>query len=239
MPERRDLIAMAATIAADSAWLYPALGLLGAVFGLDGPLLPPAMIVAILLLGVILGWVVAGVVEEAAERAPFQALSGLAVVYLAISTIAAEGGIDLLWAPHLIGGVLSAQAMASLIAATTAAGFLWYRGIRIAVETHLQFRLLQTFRTGIVALAVLILVEQAFDVDFSATFMLVPFFAVSLAGLAFARLPSGGAWARTVGLAVAVVIGGGFVVGLIGAVVGGRGLGLLATGWERLVAVIA
>ena len=68
MPERRDLIAMAATIAADSAWLYPALGLLGAVFGLDGPLLPPAMIVAILLLGVILGWVVAGVVEEAAER---------------------------------------------------------------------------------------------------------------------------------------------------------------------------
>jgi hypothetical protein len=238
MLDRRGLIAIVATILADTAWLYPVLALFSVIFVQGVWPLPLALILAVIALGVIVGRAVPGIVEEPSNRASFQALLGLAAVYLAISAVADQGAVDVLWGPHLIGGGFSGNVGLGLVAATAAVGFLWRRGIRIAVETHPRLRLLHTFRTGIVALAAVILVEQALDRDFSATAMLVPFFAISLAGLAFARLPPGGAWSGVAGLAVMAVIGGGLVIGLIGAAVGGHGLGLLSAGWSHLLSAI-
>ena len=42
--------------------------------------------------------------------------------------------------------------------------------------------------------------------------MIIPFFAVCLAALAFSRMATSGAWPRTIGLAVLAVIAGGFLI---------------------------
>ena len=57
-----------------------------------------------------------------------------------------------------------------------------------------------------------------------------------LAALAFARMASAAAWPRTIGLAVSTVIGGGLLIGLIGAAFGGSGLKLLVAGWNYFLA---
>jgi len=238
MPERRDLIVIAATIVAETAWLYPVFGLLGLGLSLQGSPLPVALIMAVIVLGVVVRRAVSDAVIDPIRRSSYSAAAGLGVVYLAMAVAAADRGIDLAWGARLLAGGYSGNVALGLVIGTAATAFLWTRGVRIGVESGHQHQLLQTFRTGIIALAVSIVAEQGFDADVSATFMLAPFFAVSLAGLAFARLPPAGAWARVVGLAVALVLGGGFVIGVIGAVVGGRGLGLLAVGWSYLVSAI-
>ncbi len=239
MPERRDpiaksngTIAIAATVIADAAWLYPVFVILGMGFNRGAALLPLAVIILLLALAFGAGRLASYYVEDPTLRGPVEAIAGLGVIYLVISAIAPGDGLDLLWGPHMIGGAFSGRQTGGLIASMAAAGFLWHRGIRIAVETHPQLRLLQTFRTGLVALAVSVLVEQASGIDASATAMLILFFTAALGGLAFARLAPGGNWTPIVGLAVATVLGGGIAVGMLGAVIGGRGLGLLAVAWD-------
>jgi hypothetical protein len=239
MPNQRGIIAIAATVIVDTAWLYPVLGVFGTIFKQGGSFLPLPLVLALIALGVLVSRVAPFVVENDTGRASFQALLGLGVIYGAMSMVpvvdGAESGIDLLWGPHLIGGGFSGKAATGLIVGAIVAGFLWRRGVHIAVETHPQFRLVHTFRTGIVALAGAILFEQAVDVDVAATIMLVPFFTVSLVGLMFARLPLGAAWTRIAGLAAMVVVGGGLVIGLIGALFGGRGLEFLVSGLSQFL----
>ena len=119
------------------------------------------------------------------------------------------------------------------------AGALWVRGVRIAVESRRQARLQRSFRAGIIGLGIAILGEQAFGADFAAAVMIVPFFVVCLAGLAYARMASTGAWPRIIGLAVLAVIGGGMLIGLIGAAFGGGGLRLALAGWNHFLAGVS
>ena len=88
MIDRRGLIAIVATILADTAWLYPVLALFSVIFVQGVWPLPLALILAVIALGVIVGRAVPGIVEEPSNRASFQALLGLAAVYLAISAVA-------------------------------------------------------------------------------------------------------------------------------------------------------
>ena len=238
MPDRKDIIAITATIIADTAWLYPISMILGSGFNPGAPLLPLATILLLLTLGFATSRLALHKVADPSLQAPVQAITGLAVIYLVIATIADQGGVDLLWGPHMVSGTFTGRQVGSLIAGMGAAGFLWYRGVRIAIESHPQLRLLQTFRTGLVALGLAVLVEQAAGIDASATLMLILFFVASLSGLAFGRLAPGGAWTPIVGLAVAAVLGGGFFAGMLGAVIGGHGLGLLATAWSYLSVVV-
>jgi len=229
------MIAILATVVTETVWLYPILGIVGFIFNQNESPIPLAVVAVFIGLGVVAGRLVAIWVEDESARAPIQALIGLAVIYLIMAALANPGGYDPFWGPRLIGGGFPGRTMAGLIVGTMAAAVLWFRGTRIAAEIHPEYRLRQSFRMGIVALAVAILAEQASGREFHATAMLVPLFVVSLAGLAFARLPPGGMWARVVGLAVALVVGGGMVLGAIGAVVGGRGLELLAIGWHYFI----
>ncbi|MBT5194543.1 MAG: DUF4129 domain-containing protein [Rhodospirillaceae bacterium] len=237
MPSRRDLLTIAAMIIADAAWLFPISGLLGHALGLHQPLLPLAIIPLLIAVAIAVVWTIAGTVEEPTHQGPYQAIVGLVTIYLVMAiTIKGynNGGGDLLWALHMFAGKFSSHVTGGLIIGCAAAAFLWFRGVGIAVETHPRPRLMATFRTGIVALAVAIVTEQAFGIDGTAAQMLIPFFVVCLAGLAFARLPPGGAWTTVVGAAIAVVLGGGFIIGLIAAALGGHGLDLIVSGWVHL-----
>ena len=240
MNDRRELIAIAATIIADAAWLFPIAVVLGMGAHPGQPVLPFFVIMLLMGLGFAAARLAPSKIADPALHAPAQAIAGLGVTYLTLSVISAPYGvdIDLLWGPQLISGGYSGRQAGGLIFAMLGAGFLWHRGVRIAVETHPQLRLLSTFRSGIVALALAIMMEQATGIDASATLMLILFFAASLGGLAFARLEPGGAWTPLVGIAVGAVLGGGFIVGMIAAVIGGHGLVFLAWAWGYVSVVI-
>ena len=231
MPSRRDLLAILAIVAADTAWLYPISGLLGRALGLERALLPLALIPVLIAVAIAVVWTIAGTISEPARRGPYQASVGLVAVYLAMAITPRGHGADLPWAFHMLAGDFTGIVTGGLVIGCAGAGFLWFRGVTIAVETHPPLRLLTTFRLGIVALALAIVLEQAFDIDVGAAPMLVPFFVVCLAGLAFARLPPGGAWTTMVAAAIALVLGGGFVIGLVAAALGGRGLDLVVAAW--------
>jgi hypothetical protein len=201
-----------------------------------GSPLPLPLIFAVLAFAVVATRVIDSTVPKTGGEGVAQALVGMVSIYLAISFIAVEGAVDLLWGPRMAGGGFPGRKIAGLIIASAMAGVLWFRGVRIAVESRPQARLVNTFRAGIVGLAIAILAEQIFDADFHATDMILPFFVVSLAALAFARMATSGAWPRTIGLAVLAVIGGGMLIGLAGAAFGGGGLRLLVAGWNHFLA---
>lgn len=235
MPTKRDMLVIAAIVLADALWLYPVMSLVGFLVDQEGSPLPFGVAFLLIAASVVVTRIIPSVTRQPAGSAVAQALLGLATIYVSISFAVAENIIDFLWGLRLIGGAYSGSVVAGLIIGTAMAGLLWYRGVRIAVDTHPQARLLLTFRAGIVGLAVSILAELAFEADFAATIMIVPFFAVSLIGLASARIAPTGNWLRTVALTVTAVIGGGFAIGLIGALFGGDGLRLLVAGWNRVL----
>lgn len=235
----RDMLVLFAIVVADTLWIFPVLGAIGYVTDQGGSPLPLPLVFAALSLAAIVGSAVSRFTRNAAEEDVAQALMGLFAVYFATALIARSGGIDLLWGPRLLSGGFSGPAIAGLIVGTAMAGVLWFRGIRIAGETRPQARLQNSFRAGIVGLGITILAEQAFGADFSATVMIIPFFAVCLGGLAFARMTGSGTWPRTIGLAVLSVIGGGLLIGLIGAMFGGSGVRLIAAAWNQLLALVS
>ena len=232
---RETLITLLTTVA-DTIWLYPVLGMCGFILEQGGSPLPLLLVFAMLTVAIVATRVIEGTVAKSGNEAVAQALVGMVAIYLAMSFIAADGLVDLLWGPRMVGGGFPGRTIAGLIIASTMAGVLWFRGVRIAIESRPQARLVNTFRAGIVGLAIAILAEQIFDADFHATVMILPFFAVSLAALAFARMATSAAWPRTIGLAVLAVIGGGLLVGLVGAVFGGGGLRLFVAGWNHFLA---
>lgn len=239
MRNLHEMFLLLAIIVADTLWIFPVLGVLGYVTDQGGSPLPLPLVFALLALSVAAGHAVPRMTRNASEEGAAQALLGIFAVYFAIALVAGEDGIDLLWGPHLLSGRFSGRAIAGLIIGSAMVGTLWFRGIRIAGETRPRVQLQTCFRAGIVGLAVTILAEQAMGADFSATVMIVPFFAVCLGGLAFGRMAGSGTWPRTIGLAVLSVIGGGLLIGLIGAVFGGSGLQLVAAVWRSLLALIS
>lgn len=232
---RETLITLLTTVA-DTIWLYPVLGMCGFILEQGGSPLPLLLVFAMLTVAIVATRVIEGTVAKSGNEAVAQALVGMVAIYLAMSFLAAEGTVDLLWGPRMVGGGFPGRTIAGLIIASAMAGVLWFRGVRIAVESRPQARLVNTFRAGIVGLAIAILAEQIFDADFHATVMILPFFAVSLAALAFSRMATAAAWPRTIGLAVLSVIGGGMLVGLVGAAFGGGGLRLIVAGWNHFLA---
>ncbi len=232
----RDTLITILTVVTDTLWIFPVLGMCGYILEQGGSPLPAAMVFGLIVAAIVVTRAIRNGAANSGGEAVAQALLGLSVIYVAMSFLAVEDGFDLLWGPRMVGGGLPGRTVAGLIIASAMAGVLWFRGVRIAVETRPQARLVHTFRAGIIGLAIAILAEQTFDAYFYATVMIVPFFAISLAALAFARMASAAAWPRTIGLAVSTVIGGGLLIGLIGAAFGGSGLKLLVAGWNYFLA---
>lgn len=232
----RDNLIILLTVVADTLWLYPVLGMCGFILDQGGSPVPLAMVFVLLLVAIAATRFITRTIGQSGNEAVAQALMGMSAIYFAMAFLAGEGFVDLLWGPRMVGGGIPGRTIAMLIIASAMAAVLWFRGVRIAVETRPQARLVNTFRFGVVGLAIAILAEQIFTADFHATLMIIPFFAVCLAALAFSRMATAGAWPRTIGLAVLTVIAGGLLVGLVGAAFGGDGLRLFVAGWNAMLA---
>jgi hypothetical protein len=238
----RNAILLGSLAFAESIWLYAALALVGAVVGLGGASLPWLAVLALLLVGMLTGWMLGGVGGDFAGPAVGQAVIGLAAVYFAAGAVTLRGaeGYDLWWLKNLFEGQYAGPQIAGLIVGVIASVLLWFRAQSLVSAAYLDHRLLTAFRLGLAVIAAAVIIEQASAIDFGAGPLMAPFFAVTLAGLAVARLPTNGAvkassWARLIALSVLGVMAIGMVLGLLTGNYGSGGMRLLYRGWELLV----
>ncbi|MEE8364098.1 MAG: DUF4129 domain-containing protein, partial [Dehalococcoidia bacterium] len=128
---------------------------------------------------------------------------------------------------------------------------LWRRGLSLSASGTPAETLRGVFRSGVVVLALLLLVEVWQDRDAGAWFLLVPFFAAGLGGLAVSELapatgPGRGAsfWGRLIAGAVGALLSIGVLSAVLGVLYGGtplrlvgRGLGLVLEAGILLVSL--
>ncbi|MEX0762169.1 MAG: hypothetical protein WD208_03870 [Dehalococcoidia bacterium] len=242
MHNNRGRMIFACLSIAESALIYAALGILGVVFGFGGSPLPWLAVLALMSLGMLVGWATAGARGDLATLAMIQGGVGVVAVYVAMATSPSHGGgFDMAWAVNLFGGDLQASQVAGSIFGLITATWLWRRAFTTIADRFPEERLMRDFRLGIAVIAVAVLTERISGEDLGTGILLVPFFAASLAGLAVARLPeeasggAGGFWARIIAGSVVAVIGAGLALGLVGGLYGGGGVRLLYNGWGMIV----
>jgi hypothetical protein len=243
MPETRSKVIYACQALTDSCWLYAAIGIVGLMFGQGGPPLPWLAVLAVLTVGMYVGWLTMGMRGNPASLAILLGGVGLACVYLIVAAgdWRATSGYDLAWPARFTGGDMTPRQWAGALVSLVAAVLLWRRAVDLAADRYIEERLQRSFKLGMAVMAIAVLAEQASGSVLGARTLLVPFFGASLAGMAVARLPEQGAgakaraWARTIAVSVLGVIGLGLLLGLAGGVYGASGVHLLYRGWGLLV----
>ena len=243
MREHRSKIIYACTAITESCWLFALLGIIGLTAGQGGSPLPWLAVFLLLGAGMYTGWVTMGMRGDPVNLAIVLGLVGLVCVYLAVAAGTYEGraGFDMLWSARLTGGDVTAGRWVGTVIALVGAVLLWRRAAGLVADRYIEERLQHSFKVGIAVIAVAILVEQAGGRSLDARTVLVPFFAVSLAGMAVARLPEHGvgakaaSWARVIAVSVLAVLGIGLLLGLAGGVYGSGGVRLLYRGWGLFI----
>ena len=243
MREHRSKIIYACTAITESCWLFALLGIVGLIAGQGGSPLPWLAVFLLLGAGMYAGWVTMGMRGDAVNLAIVLGLAGLVCVYLAVAGGRYEGraGFDMLWSARLTGGDVPAGRWAGTVVALIGAVLLWRRAAGLVADRYIEERLQRSFKIGMAVIAVAILVEQASGHSLDARSVLVPFFAVSLAGMAVARLPEqgvgarAGSWVRVIAVSVLAVLGVGLLLGLAGGVYGAGGVRLLYRGWGLFI----
>ncbi len=243
MGEHRSKIIYACLAITESCWLFALIGIIGLIAGQGGSPLPWITVFLLLAAGMYTGWITMGMRGEPVNLAITLGLAGLACVYLAVAAGRYEGhgGFDMLWSVHLTGGDAPAGRWAGIIVALVGAILLWRRAAGQVADRYVEERLQRSFKIGMAVIAVAILVEQASGHNLAARAVLVPFFAVSLAGMSVARLPEHGArargasWVRVITVSVLAVLGVGLLLGVVGGIYGSVGVRLLYRGWGFFV----
>jgi hypothetical protein len=243
MREHRGKIVLACLAITEGCWLYALLGVLGLITGQHGSPLPWLVVFLMLLAGMYAGWITMGMRGDPATMAIIFGGAGLVSVYFAVAAGSYDGraSLDMAWAARLAGGDIPAQRWVGTALALVGSVLLWRRAMGLVAERYVEERLQRSFKLGMAVIAVAVLAEQVSKEDLGARALLVPFFVVSLAGMAVARLPEQGvgaktaSWVRVIAVSVLAVIGVGLLLGLAGGVYGSGGVHLLYRGWGMLV----
>lgn len=185
------------------------------VVGLDSAPLAWVAVATIMGVSMAASWVVGGARGDLVTLALVQAVVGLPVIYLApaVRAIGAEPGLDLNWPLALTSGDLSGDAAFGVVVALILALVTWLRGAALLNSEEPESGQRMIFYTGAAALGILLVVETAAHSDVDARFLILPFFASALGGMAVNHLITvregnrGSAfWGRFMTLAVSGVL---------------------------------
>ena len=164
------------------------------LIGLDAAPLAWVGVAAIMGIAMMANWVVGGARGDLVTLAIVQALVGLPVIYLAPAArvIGGDSGLDLDWPLALVGGDLSPDAVAGVLASLILAFVVWFRGAALLNSDEPESGQRMIFYTGAAALGVLLLTEKISGNDVDAGYLTIPFFTSALVGMAINHLSTAG-----------------------------------------------
>jgi hypothetical protein len=246
MSTGRRLFILTLVALADSLWLYPVVGVYGLATDQSGSPIAWLGILSLLFAGLAATRLLVAV--HGSSPTTYMTLAGLGLVAVFL-TVAAHvtwrtgSEWDFAWFARLARGDVTGPEVISILVTMLCTAYLWRRAIRIADEPTPDDRLRTTFRTGTLALALVLVIEFATSIDLQASDALIPFFLVSLCGLAFIHRPQNSAMARSwtkIALAtVALIVTGGFLFGVLGGEVGSAILSVAKFVWDHFLAAAA
>ncbi len=224
---------------ADSAWLFAVTSIVGVIIGQGGSPIPWLVLLGVLALSMAVTWVAGGVGGDFITLALLQGGVGLTVVYGAVALRSTEGspGFDGFWFGRMLLGEFGSEENLAVIVTFVIAIAIWMRGVRFIILSEPWETLHRSFRLGVAAIAVALIVQLARDEATGVVLIIFPFFAASLGGMSVGRLAQGGAWGsaqriwgRVIAFSVGAVLAVGVVLGVLGAAYGSGPLGLFMDG---------
>lgn len=237
------LIAYSALVVIESIWWFTTLAVIGGLMGLDGAPLPWVAVLFLLGFGVVSAWLFGGAKGDVATMAIYQAVLAVVVVYFAVASVPLEGSwsFKVAWPVDMFGGTYSGEGVAKLMIGLIAAGALWYRAQNLVAGGGVRRQLSRAFKVGTAFIAIGLVVEfGVVKSSIGIAPLLIPFFGVSLIGLAASRLPDSedtgnASWPMVIGISVLGIIGVGVVGGLLTGRYGDVGVRGLVNIWAAFV----
>jgi len=238
MPNRQDILIYAAAVLGDGAWLFVALGIAGFIAGQGGSPLAWPVVFILLIAAIVATRAVAAIGLPHPDPAVVQMGLGVIAAYAAVacSNAAGGGGVEPLWAWRFAAGDYEARTGAGMVVGVLGAVFVWRHGMLMTAADLPEGRLHRSFRLGVLAFGLGLLLELGSGRDLGATGMLLPFFVGSLAALAMARIrhnnATGASWIRVIGATVVGVVGLGLGLALAGGAVVRETATIATHGWS-------
>lgn len=237
MPSRQDILIYAAAVLGDGAWLFVAVAAVGFLSGQGGsPFAWPAIFI-LLIAAIIATRLVMAIPLPHPDPTVVQTGLGVLAAYAAVafSHTASANGFEPFWAWRFAAGAYDARTAIGIGVGIFAAVYIWRHGMLLAAADLSESRLHRSFRLGILALALALLIEQGSGRDLGVSAMLLPFFAGSLPALAMARMRRNtalrGAWIRVIGATVVGVVGLGLALAYFGGAVVQGTATMAVRGW--------
>ena len=237
MPSRQDVLIYASAVLGDGAWLFAALAAIGFLSGQGGsPFAFPAVF-ALLIAAIVATRATMRIPLPHPDPAVVQTGLGLLAAYAAVAcshTVSANS-FEPLWAWRFAHGVYDARTAIGISVGIFAAVYIWRHGMLLAAADLSESRLQRSFRLGILALALALLIEYGSGRELGVSAMLLPFFAGGLPALAMARMRRYTAirstWIRVIGATVVGVVGLGLALAYFGGAVVQGTAAMAVRGW--------
>lgn len=190
MDDGRGRLIMFSLWVSESVRIFTFAAIAALIVGLDAAPLAWVAVASIMGISMATNWVVGGARGDLVTLALVQALVGLPVIYLAPAAraIGADSGLDLNWPIALTSGDLSGDAVFGVILALILAFAAWLRGAVLLNSEEPESGQRMIFYTGAAALGILLLLESLTHADVDARFLILPFFASALGGMAINHL---------------------------------------------------
>ncbi len=213
----QDKLVTAATVLAESAWLYLLLGLLGITLAQDGSPLSLSAVLALVGISTLTARLLQMVLMPARMAYGIQLAMGVAVIVVAVgSQVDPNSGLELGWIATVVGGADVEGYTFRASAGSILGAALWWRGGMIAASEFPVESLSTSFRLGVLVTAVVAVVDVAHPADLQVFGSMILFFAAGLAGMGAGRLLPASrqaieerAWLKVIGgLVLGIVIVG-------------------------------
>ncbi|HIF13725.1 MAG TPA: DUF4129 domain-containing protein [Dehalococcoidia bacterium] len=194
MSANRERLIMFSLWVSESARVFSFAAIIALLVGLDAAPLTWTAAAAIMGVSMVANWVIGGARGDLVTLALVQALVGFPVIYLAAAARGIGGalGLDLDWPLALTAGDMDPDEVVGVILAIPLAFIVWLRGIALLNSEEPESVQRSIFYTGAAALGILLLMERIIGNDVDARFLILPFFAAALAGMAITHLATVG-----------------------------------------------
>ena len=209
---------------AESAWLFAVFGIVGVIFRGDASPLGWIAVLAILGTGLVFGRVLQMIVMSPFLSSAIILIAGVLTIYLTVGTqvLPEQGGMQAGWLATLVRGADVDGFMFRAAGGSLLGLLLWWRGARLGSSEYPPEALEASFKLGVFALGVAIIVDIASPADLNTFPMMFIFIAAGLGGLSVSHLLPGpgrsiaaSIWARVIGGVVGVILLAGLLFSLL------------------------